>query len=93
MVKIPPSMQKTHLDSPSIPASGRSPGGGYGSYSSILAWRIPWTEEPGGLWSIRLRRVRHDKQLSTHTRDEEGKKVKQFPSVIQTVPSKSEQAP
>ena len=28
--------------------------------SSILAWRIPWTEEPGGLQSIRLQRVRHD---------------------------------
>ena len=30
-----------------IPGSGRSPGGGDGTYSSILAWRIPWTEEPG----------------------------------------------
>ena len=28
--------------------------------SSILAWRIPWTEEPGGLQSIALRRVGHD---------------------------------
>ena len=28
--------------------------------SSILAWRIPWTEEPGGLQSTGLRRVRHD---------------------------------
>ena len=27
--------------------------------SSILAWRIPWTEETGGLQSIRLQRVRH----------------------------------
>ena len=30
------------------------------THSSILAWRIPWTEEPGGLLSIRLQRVRHD---------------------------------
>ena len=30
-----------------IPGSGRSPGGGNGPYSGILAWRIPWTEEPG----------------------------------------------
>ena len=30
------------------------------THSSILAWRIPWTEEPGGLQSIRLQRVRHD---------------------------------
>ena len=29
-------------------------------YSSILAWRIPWTEEPGGLQSMELQRVRHD---------------------------------
>ena len=29
-------------------------------HSSILAWRIPWTEEPGGLQSIRLQRVGHD---------------------------------
>ena len=28
--------------------------------SSILAWRIPWTEEPGGLQSMRLQRDRHD---------------------------------
>ena len=28
--------------------------------SSILAWRIPWTEEPGGLQSIRLQRVGHN---------------------------------
>ena len=29
-------------------------------HSSILAWRIPWTEEPGGLKSIGLQRVGHD---------------------------------
>ena len=28
--------------------------------SSILAWRIPWTEEPGGLQSIGLQRIRQD---------------------------------
>ena len=32
-----------------IPGSGRSPGGGNGNHSSLLAWKIPWTEEPGGL--------------------------------------------
>ena len=37
----------------SIPESG-SPGGGHGNHSSILAWRIPWSEEPGGLQSIGL---------------------------------------
>ena len=30
------------------------------THSSILAWRIPWTEEPGGLQSMGLQRVRHD---------------------------------
>ena len=30
------------------------------THSSILAWRIPWTEEPGGLESIGLQRVRYD---------------------------------
>ena len=29
-------------------------------YSSILAWKIPWTEEPGGLQSMGLQGVRHD---------------------------------
>ena len=33
-----------------IPGSGRSPGVGNTTHSSILAWRIPWTEEPGGPW-------------------------------------------
>ena len=30
------------------------------THSSILAWKIPWTEEPGGLQSMGLQRVRHD---------------------------------
>ena len=30
------------------------------THLSILAWRIPWTEEPGGLYSVGLQRVRHD---------------------------------
>ena len=29
-------------------------------HSCVLAWRIPWTEEPGGLQSIRSKRVRHN---------------------------------
>ena len=33
---------------------------GMATHSSILAWRIPWTEEPGGLQSIRSQRVAHD---------------------------------
>ena len=33
---------------------------GMATHSSILAWEIPWTEEPGGLQSVRLQRVGHD---------------------------------
>jgi len=33
---------------------------GMATHSSILAWRIPWTEEPGGLQIMRSQRVRHD---------------------------------
>ena len=33
-------------DAGSVPGLGRSPGGGNGNHSSILAWKIPWTEEP-----------------------------------------------
>ena len=47
-------------DMGSIPGSGRSPGGGNGNQSSILAWKIPVTEEPGGLQSMWLQRVGHD---------------------------------
>ena len=33
---------------------------GTANHSSILAWRIPWTEKPGRLQSVGLQRVRHD---------------------------------
>ena len=33
---------------------------GMAAHSSVLAWRIPWTEEPGGLQSMGLQRVRRD---------------------------------
>ena len=33
---------------------------GMATHSSFLAWRIPWTEEPGGLQSMGLQRVGHD---------------------------------
>ena len=37
------------------------------THSSILAWRIPWTEEPGRLRSIRLQRVRYNWATNTHS--------------------------
>ena len=46
----------------SIPGSRRSPGEGndYPLQYCIVAWRIPWTEEPGGLQSMGLQRAGHD---------------------------------
>ena len=40
---------------------------GMSIHSSILTWRIPWTEEPGGLQSMGLQRVRHDWVTNTTT--------------------------
>ena len=37
------------------------------THSSILAWKIPWTEEPGGLQSMGSQRVRHDWVTNTFT--------------------------
>ena len=51
VVKNPPASTGDVRDAGLIPGSGRSPGGGH---SSIVAWRIPWTEEPGGLQSVEL---------------------------------------
>ena len=47
-------------DVDSIPGWGGDPGGGHGNPRPILAWRIPWTEEPGWLRSIRSHRVGHN---------------------------------
>ena len=44
----------------SIPGLGRSLEKEMATHSSILAWRIPWTEEPGGLQSTGSQRVGHD---------------------------------
>ena len=49
----------------SIPGLGRSLGGGNGDHSTILAWEIPWREEPGGLQSIGLHR---DTGVTKHAR-------------------------
>ena len=48
------------VDPSLIPQLGRSLEKGMATLSSILAWRIPWTEEPGGLQSMRLQRVGQD---------------------------------
>ena len=40
---------------------------GMSTHPSVLAWRIPWKEEPGGLQSMGLQRVRHDWPTNTFT--------------------------
>ena len=47
-------------DHGSISGSRIKPVKGMATHSSILAWRIPWIEEPGGLQSTRSQRVRHN---------------------------------
>ena len=59
MVRNPPANAGDIRDVGLIPTLGRSPGGGHGN-SSILAWRIPWKEEPGELQSKLSQRVGHD---------------------------------
>ena len=57
MVKNLPAMKKTQVRS-----LGRKDPleKGMATHSSFLAWRIPWTEEPGGPQSMGSQRVRHD---------------------------------
>ena len=62
MVKNPPANAGDLRDVGSVAGLGKPPGGGHGTttHSSTLAWRIPWTGEPGGLQSIGSQRVGHD---------------------------------
>ena len=57
LVKNLPAMQKTHVQSVGQvdPLEEEM-----ATHSSILAWKIPWTEEPGGLQSMGSQRVRHN---------------------------------
>ena len=57
MVKNPPAMQETQVRSL---GQGELLEKGMATHFSILAWRIPWTEEPGGLQSMGLQSVRRD---------------------------------
>ena len=66
MVKQPPTTQETR-----VPSLGWEdpPEEGMATHSSLLAWRIPWTEEPGGLQPAGLQAVGHDQvtDIQTHT--------------------------
>ena len=60
VVKNPPANAGDAGDAGLISGLRRSLGGGNGNHSSILAWRIPWTEETGGLQFTGSQRVGHD---------------------------------
>jgi len=60
VVKNPTANAGDLRDACSIPGSGRSPEEEMATHFSILAWRIPWTKESGGLQSIGLQRVGHN---------------------------------
>ena len=57
VVKYPPDNSG---DVGSIPGLGRFPEKEMATHSSVFAWEIPWTEEPGGLQSMGSQRVKHD---------------------------------
>ena len=57
MVKNPPAMRETRVRSPGWEDPLEK---GKATHSSILAWRIPWTEEPGRLQSMGSQSIRHD---------------------------------
>ena len=58
MVKNLPANAGDARDEGSIPGQEDPLEEGMATHSSILPWRIPWTEEPGGLQSIRSQRIR-----------------------------------
>ena len=60
MVKNPPANAGDIGDTGSILGWEDPLEEGMATHSSILVWEIPWTEEPGGLQSMRLKRLGHD---------------------------------
>ena len=59
-VKNPPANTGDIRDMGSIPGLGRSLEEGMATHSSILSWRIPWTEKPGGPQSKESHRIGHN---------------------------------
>ena len=60
VVKNPPASAGDARDMGEIPGSGRPPEYKMATHSSILAWKMPWTEVSGGLQSLGLQRVGHN---------------------------------
>ena len=60
MVKNPPASAGDRRDTAGSLGQEAPLEEGMATHSCVLAWRIPWTEEPGGLQSMGSQRVRHD---------------------------------
>ena len=54
MIENLPGNVEDIRDTGLIPESGRSPGKEMATHSSILAWKIPWREEPDGITKIQI---------------------------------------
>ena len=67
VVKNPPTMPKTWVRSLGREAPLEE---GTATHCSILAWEIPWTEEPGGLQSVGSQSVGHDRAECSHGQGE-----------------------
>ena len=66
MVKKSPANKGYARDTGLTSGSGRFPGKEMATHSSILAWEIPWTEEPGGLQSRGCKELDITERLGTH---------------------------
>ena len=73
MVENLPAMRETWVPSPGRENSLEKV---MATHSSILAWRILWTEEPGGLQSVGSQRVRQDRKTHTHIKNEKPRSFK-----------------
>ena len=71
MVKNPPANAGDIKDATSILGLRRPSAEGIATHSSVLDLRIPWAEEPGGLWSIEMNTTKDTQhtQTRTHTLD------------------------
>ena len=68
----------------SISGSGRSPGEGNGNSFQYFAWKIPWTEKPGGLQSMGSQRVRQDWATNTFRAPLVSQQLKNLPAMQET---------
>ena len=83
MIKSLPEMQETRVQFLSQEDSLEK---GMATHSSILAWEIPWTEEPGGLQPVGLQRIGHNRATEhTHTHRFNRLKIRGLSLVFQKV--------